>query len=211
MNGNNIPRVTSAPDLSLTENEQALLRAALSSNTSPKQADLSPKRPSTGAPNSQEPSASEHRQSPTTMGSYSMDMYSPAQGTYGQLDGFDGDTSPLLDFDLEDGNFDWDNSGMIGDLPALPNGDNGDHHDKRKKSIDDDDGDEAGGKRREAGEKTSARKPGRKPLTGEPTTVSPTSGMTFIIKLTPWFRSVKPRIELHSAHFGNGKNVISRS
>ena len=173
MNGNSIPKATSAPDLSLTENEQALLRAALSSNTSPKQPDLSPKGPSTGALNSQKASADAQQQNPTTMGSYSSDMYSPAQGTYGQLDGFDADTSPLLDFDLEDGNFDWDNSGMIGDLPTLPDGDNGDHHDKRKKSIDDEDGDEAGGKRREAGEKTSARKPGRKPLTGEPTTVSP--------------------------------------
>ena len=174
MDENDISKATSAPHLSLTENEQALLRAALSSNTSPNQVsiDLSPKGPSTGASTSQKTSATAHRQSSTTMDSYSTDMYSPAQGTYGQLDGFEADTSPLLDFDLEDGNFDWDNSGMIGDLPGLPNGDSGDHHDKRKKSIDDEDGDEASGKRREGGEKTSARKPGRKPLTGEPTTVS---------------------------------------
>ena len=86
----------------------------------------------------------------------------------------EGDTSPLGDFELEDGNFDWDNSGdLFGDLPGLPNGDGSEHHDKRKKSIDDDDDEEeTGGKRREGDEKT-ARKPGRKPLVGEPTTVSP--------------------------------------
>lgn len=83
------------------------------------------------------------------------------------------DTSPLGDFELEDGNFDWDNSGdLFGDLPTLPDGDNTEHHDKRKKSSDDDGGEEEGsGKRRESGEK-SGRKPGRKPITGEPTTVN---------------------------------------
>ena len=174
MKGNDIPKSTSAPNLALTENEQALLRAALASNTSPNQVavDLPPERSSSGVSSSQKTSATAHRQSLTSMGSYNMDMYSPTQGTSGQLDGFEAETSPLLDFDLEDGSFEWDNSGMIGDLPVLPDGDNGGHHDKRKKSIDEDDGDEAGGKRRESQEKTSARKPGRKPLTGEPTTVS---------------------------------------
>lgn len=86
----------------------------------------------------------------------------------GQFD----ETSPLGDFDLEDGNFDWDNSGdLFGDLPALPNGDGTEHHDKRKKSMDDDGAEEGSGKRRESDEK-GARKPGRKPITGEPTTVS---------------------------------------
>lgn len=97
-------------------------------------------------------------------------MYaSPEQD--GPASGHFEDTSPLGDFDLEDGNFDWDNSGdLFGDLPTLPNGDNTEHHDKRKKSSDDDGGEEEGtGKRRESGEK-SGRKPGRKPITGEPTT-----------------------------------------
>ncbi|KAL8785413.1 MAG: hypothetical protein Q9195_008648 [Heterodermia aff. obscurata] len=97
----------------------------------------------------------------------SPDQETPASGL---PDGPDSDTSPLLDFELEDGNFDWDNTGMIGDLPTTSNGDDTEHHDKRKKSIDEDDGDEGTGKRREGEEKGSARKPGRKPLTGEPTT-----------------------------------------
>lgn len=102
-------------------------------------------------------------------------MYkSPDQETppSGELDGLGNDISPLLEFDLEDGSFDWDNSGMIGDLPDTSNGDDTDHHDKRKKSTDEDEGEEGTGKRREGEEKGSARKPGRKPLTGEPTTVS---------------------------------------
>ncbi|KIV92030.1 hypothetical protein PV10_06508 [Exophiala mesophila] len=77
------------------------------------------------------------------------------------------DESPFLDFDPEgdfDDSFTFDGSSrMIGDIP-------GDLHDKRK-SIggDDDDEEEGGGKRREGEDKT-AKKPGRKPLTSEPTT-----------------------------------------
>lgn len=87
--------------------------------------------------------------------------------------GLDFVTSPLVDFDLEDGNFDWDNSGdLFGDLPNLATDDGTEHHDKRKKSTDDDDEEEeeGSGKRRE-GDERAARKPGRKPITGEPTTV----------------------------------------
>ena len=155
---------TSIPDLRLTANEQSLLRAALSSNADP--AHLAPHL-------SVKPSAAEAGLA--TMGSYSANMYrSPDQETpaSGHLDGLESDTSPLLDYELEDGSFDWDNTGMIGDLPKTSNGDDTEHHDKRKKSIDEDDGDEGTGKRREGEEKGSARKPGRKPLTGEPTTVS---------------------------------------
>ena len=149
------------------------------------------------------------------MGSYSTNMYtSPDQETpaSGLVDGPDSDTSPLLDFELEDGNFDWDNTGMIGDLPRTSNGDETEHHDKRKKSIDEDDGDEGTGKRREGEEKGSARKPGRKPLTGEPTTVShirilnhrkQTMSLTFT-------RNAKLRIEPHNAPFVSGRNVTSR-
>ncbi|KAG7007599.1 AP-1-like transcription factor napA [Physcia stellaris] len=107
------------------------------------------------------------------MGSYGSDvLQSPDQETpsSGPFDALEHDTSPLLDFDLEDGSFDWDNSGMIGDLPGVPNIDDTEHHDKRKKSTDEDEGIEGSGKRREGEEKGSARKPGRKPLTGEPTT-----------------------------------------
>ncbi len=81
--------------------------------------------------------------------------------------------SPFVGLLDGDGNLDFDNAHgdlMIGSLPGdSPN----DLHEKRKNSADDDeDGeDEGGGKRRE-GEDKQAKKPGRKPLTSEPTTVS---------------------------------------
>jgi AP-1-like factor len=78
--------------------------------------------------------------------------------------------SPFLDYLDGDNSFDFDNADddlMIGALP----GDSPDSHDKRKSPDDDDDDDEGGGKRRE-GEDKQAKKPGRKPLTSEPTTVS---------------------------------------
>lgn len=169
---------TSVPGLFLTDNEQSLLRAALSSNTQSGQPKLesSSKRPSIEASDSQQASTTpDYRQRLAAMGSYSTDVHqSPDQETpsSGPFDALENDTSPLLDFDLEDGSFDWDNSGMIGDLPGVSNIDDTEHHDKRKKSTDEDEGIEGTGKRREGEEKGSARKPGRKPLTGEPTTVS---------------------------------------
>ncbi|KIW14856.1 hypothetical protein PV08_07641 [Exophiala spinifera] len=76
------------------------------------------------------------------------------------------DESPFLDFDPEadfgDESFDFDeNARMIGDIP-------GELHDKRKSIDGKEDDDEGGGKRREGEDKT-AKKPGRKPLTSEPT------------------------------------------
>ena len=80
---------------------------------------------------------------------------------------FGPDDSPYLDFDIDgegDDSFDFDGQDqMIGDLPDTTG-------DKRK-SIDGKDGDEGGGKRRESEDK-AGKKPGRKPLTSEPTTVS---------------------------------------
>ena len=90
----------------------------------------------------------------------------------GHLD-FEPDDSPYLDFDIDgegDDTFDFDANGeMIGDLPEI--GTDGDLHDKRKSIEDQDDDDEGGGKRREGDDK-SGKKPGRKPLTSEPTSVS---------------------------------------
>ena len=89
----------------------------------------------------------------------------PGSGQLGNLD-----ESPFLDYD--DGNFDWDNSGdlLFGDLPGTESYGDGEHHDKRKASLDDEDEEEEPSKRREGDDKT-AKKPGRKPMTGEPTTV----------------------------------------
>ncbi|OAL36636.1 hypothetical protein AYO20_03968 [Fonsecaea nubica] len=81
------------------------------------------------------------------------------------------DDSPFLDFDPDadfgDESFDFDeNSRMIGEIPGEPA--STDLHDKRKSVDGKEDDDEGGGKRREGEDKT-AKKPGRKPLTSEPT------------------------------------------
>lgn len=89
------------------------------------------------------------------------------------------DDSPFLDFPLdgEGDDFNFDDQGeMFGDLPDEDSPDNSttdpDHlHDKRKSMGGQDDDDEGGGKRREGDDK-QAKKPGRKPLTNEPTSVS---------------------------------------
>ncbi|KAF2020980.1 PAP1-domain-containing protein [Aaosphaeria arxii CBS 175.79] len=73
------------------------------------------------------------------------------------VDYLDGDTS----FDFENG----DSELMIGDLP----GDSPESSEKRKSPEDDAEDPDGGGKRREPEDK-QAKKPGRKPLTSEPTT-----------------------------------------
>jgi AP-1-like transcription factor len=84
------------------------------------------------------------------------------------------DDSPHLGFDLDadgDDHFDFESNGqMIDDFPGDTT-DLNDLHEKRKSLDDGDNDDEGGGKRRE-GEGGSNKKPGRKPLTAEPTTVS---------------------------------------
>ena len=132
--------------------------------------------------NSNQPSSRPARNSiPNMNGSGSL-YHSPAQQTpgSGQLS-LDVDDSPYLDFDGEfddSYNFDLNGPQMIGDLPSASTGpasssadEDHDLHDKRKDVDGKEDGDEGGGKRREGDEKT-AKKPGRKPLTSEPTSVS---------------------------------------
>lgn len=162
------------PDLSLTSDQEGLLRTALSSNTANRN---SPQKASNAIPSNTR-SYSDPKQQYNGAMSNGANMYtSPIQQTpgSGQLSSFD--ESPFLDYDnLDDGNFDWDNSGdqLFGDLPGTEYNDDGEHHDKRKASIDDDDEEEGSSKRREGDDKSgkkAAQKPGRKPLTGEPTTV----------------------------------------
>jgi len=84
------------------------------------------------------------------------------------------DDSPHLDFDLDadgDDQFDFENNGQMLDDFVGDVSDVNDLHEKRKSLGDRDDENEGGGKRRE-GEGGSNKKPGRKPLTAEPTTVS---------------------------------------
>lgn len=102
---------------------------------------------------------------------------SPSDGTpgSGQL-GLGLEETPFLDYELDaDGegalDFDFGEESMIGDLPGgdASQQDEFERHEKRK-SVDGKDDDEGGGKRREGEDKT-AKKPGRKPLTSEPTSV----------------------------------------
>ncbi|KAI9826593.1 MAG: DNA-binding transcription factor yap1 [Thelocarpon impressellum] len=100
----------------------------------------------------------------------------PDSGYYNNGSGVD--ESPFLDYSLDldlDGSFDIDDSAlvegqMIGNLPGPSSSTEGDvdSNDKRKSPGDDGTNADGGRKRREGDEK-SAKKPGRKPLTSEPT------------------------------------------
>lgn len=106
---------------------------------------------------------------------------SPAQSNHG-LPMTD---SPILDYGYDfnhaDSSFDFsfdngDASRMIGDLPGAPSTTRSESASEQdspdKRSHPDDDEEENGAKRRESEDKVS-KKPGRKPLTTEPTSVSP--------------------------------------
>ncbi|MCJ1405273.1 DNA-binding transcription factor yap1 [Xylographa trunciseda] len=163
-------------DLYLSPKEQDLLLTALNSNKSGL-AENKRSYPPMSA-NSVRPSGPRSTSNPLQYqpsGRNSLDNNdfhaSPVQKTPGS--GAIGvNESPFLDYDLDDGNFDWDINGdqMIGSLPgtSLDDDDDADLHDKRKISDDDADDNEGGGKRREGDDKTT-KKPGRKPLTSEPT------------------------------------------
>ena len=108
---------------------------------------------------------SQQRQSPNMNGAY----ISPTEA---EFDNF-GDYTPELDY-LDDG-FDFENADLGGEMiGSLPGGGDSteDLHDKRKSPDDNDANDGSDAKRQETqdGEK-GAKKPGRKPLTSEPTTV----------------------------------------
>ena len=146
------------PNLTLSARQEQLLFAALHSNKAPS-LDTSPTHDSFAmAPASL-------TESP---------LQAPGSGT---LNGFD--ESPFIDYDYEfdaDGNFDYEfgngsHGQMIGKLPGSSSDGDADNHDKRSHPDNEDDDDEGGGKRREGDEKSS-KKPGRKALTSEPTSVS---------------------------------------
>ena len=93
----------------------------------------------------------------------------PGSGSFSNA-GFD--NSPYLDYELDEANFDWDLNGeMIGSLPGGSADDEEVEQGDKRKSPDDGDDEDGGGKRREGDDKTG-KKPGRKPLTSEPTSVS---------------------------------------
>ena len=129
------------PQLYLSPGQQDLLMAALNSN---------------------QPAASDHsRSSPN-------DLFESPPDTFDDLNG---DDNAYLDFDVDgdgdyDENYDYDGSPE----KSVDAGSHGDLHDKRKSIDGNEDDEEGGGKRREGDDKTS-KKPGRKPLTSEPTSV----------------------------------------
>ena len=93
------------------------------------------------------------------------------------MDNFNPDFTPDLDYLDGEGSFDFDNADlggeMIGGLPALDADGNPEQHEKRKNTDEDGSAEEGDAKRQEVGEgEKGSKKPGRKPLTNEPTTVS---------------------------------------
>lgn len=149
--------------LYLSPNQQDLLLAALSSNNP-----------------SNNPSQKQSTQTPQIKPDHSPDQTSsngasaPPSGGFENHHnmnafGFGDDESPFLDMNGEV-DFDFPGSAdLIGDLPGVTPGQDYDPGEKRK-SMDGQsevDGEETGRKRRDS----EAKKPGRKPLTSEPTTV----------------------------------------
>lgn len=122
------------------------------------------------------PANSDSKSQPLNQFQYPMDTLDPTYFTSPQqstpANAFTGnmEESPFLDLLDGDTSFDLDgaDSGdlMIGSLP-------GESNDKRKSPEDDGaEEEEGGGGKRREGEDKQAKKPGRKPLTSEPTTVS---------------------------------------
>lgn len=100
-------------------------------------------------------------------------FFSPQQSTPADAFGMGVDESPYIDYLDGEAALDFDASNgarMIGSLPG--DSPEGESSEKRKSPDEDgeDDDEEGGGKRREGDDK-QAKKPGRKPLTSEPTTV----------------------------------------
>ncbi|MCJ1245336.1 DNA-binding transcription factor yap1 [Trapelia coarctata] len=164
--------------LYLSPQEQNLLLTALNSNK-PTQPANDRSYPQV-ATNGSKPSGSRSNsnpQHPAQPGRKSLDnsdfYASPLQKAPGSalLRNLSFEDSPYLHFEHDEGNFDWDINGdqLIGSLPGTSVDDeDGDLHDKRKASDDDGEEIDGGGKRRE-GEDKVGKKPGRKPLTSEPT------------------------------------------
>lgn len=162
------------PDLSLTPDQQTLLRTALASN-SPNRSTSKASSGIAAGPNHTRTAARNGNLSPAqpVMDPQRHSSYqSPIQDvSHLGVDGFGIDESPFIEgTDFEDGTFDWDNSGeqLFDDLPGF---EDGDIHDKRKNGLEDDN--EDGKNKRHEGNEKNNKKPGRKPLNNsEPTTVS---------------------------------------
>lgn len=159
------------PSIYLSPHQQALLFAALNSNKGPD-------KPSALSTANLQMDSMEFNESPL--------QQTPGSGTLG---GFN--DSPFMDeyYDFEtDGQFDFDSGNdvlhgqMIGKLPGTSSSDGDENqHDKRSHPDDEDDDEEGGGGKRREGEEKGSKKPGRKPLTSEPTSVSSMQSLQMLI------------------------------
>lgn len=158
-------------NLYLSPEQQNLLMTALNSNN-PSQKQIENKNDTQNRSRTQSSSndttpSNSNGFDPASSSYFESPLLQDAPGS-GQL-GFGTDESPYLDFD-PDVDFDFQGTDqLIGDLPEYEGHELGD----KRKSFDEDDDDSSNGKkRRESDDKDkAAKKPGRKPLTSEPTTV----------------------------------------
>lgn len=153
------------PDFKLTPRQEELLLAALNSTD----------KKASSTTNTANTANGSFTMAPGALTASPLQQQAPGSGTLGF------EESPYIDYDFDfdpeasfdDYGFANDSQQMIGSLPgSAPHDAESNLHDKRGHSEDLDDEDEGGGKRREGDEKQS-KKPGRKPLTSEPTTVGP--------------------------------------
>jgi AP-1-like factor len=164
--------------LYLSPEQQDLLLAALTSNNPPQRQDTN--RPSMDGHLKTESDSSTSNNSPSQPQSANFDpsssnyFESPVQEApgSGHLE-FGSDESPFLEFD-PDADFEFSGGDqLIGDIPDFPS--HGEEHEsgEKRKSLDGkEEQTETGKKRRESEDKDrTAKKPGRKPLTSEPTSV----------------------------------------
>jgi AP-1-like factor len=172
---------TISPNFTLSPHEEELLFAALNSNQ-PSALNTSPKDRLSMAPTA-------FTESPLD-----------AAGSL-PINGFE--ESPFIDYDYEfdpEASFDYDfandsQAQMIGKLPGTSSDGDADGNDKRSHPDDEEETVEGGGKRREGDEKTS-KKPGRKPLTSEPTSVSRDGWPAYVVRVVTnaCYRSARLRI-----------------
>jgi AP-1-like transcription factor len=159
--------------LYLSPEQQSLLLTALS--TTPAQNPINHNSAS-GTHSKTEPSSASSLQSQSKPFDVSPTVFyeSPTQDgpDSGHL-GFGADESPFLDFDA-DADFDFQGADqLIGEIPDHPTAADESETGEKRKGIDGQQEDpETGKKRRESEDKEKAsKKPGRKPLTSEPTSV----------------------------------------
>ena len=184
--------------LYLSPEQQNLLMAALNSNNAGQKQTENKKdtqnRSRTQSSSNHTTPSNSNGFDPASSSYFESPLLQDAPGS-GQL-GFGTDESPFLDFD-PDVDFDFQGTDqLIGDLPEFDNHESGD---KRKSFGDDGDDTSNGKKRRESEDKDkSAKKPGRKPLTSEPTTVCIPLIFYKFRTAADSYRNGKLRIGLHN-------------